>query len=399
MIRGMVRVLSSVLLVSMLLPTGAARAQVLGADLSASARVGSSAANVGEDVVLVAGVSNAGPEQATEVLLTVELADGLVVQAVQEAPGPCDLDRGVVCRVGALPPGASAQARILLGVTGPGSPAATVTATAAQEDPAPGNEHASGEVATRGAPCDVVGSLEPDRLRAPRRGGVVCGLGGEDTILGGPRGDRLLGGSGHDTLVGEGGRDRLDGGDGVDGCTGDPGPGVERACERRVFAMAGGLPLVEPGRPNVGYGYHQSLFRTAIGLRPLVPHVVMSGRSRGTGATTSADVVVGSRARVLAPVTGRVVAVKRYLLYCERPDWKLVIKPRNDPDLRVLVLHLGRPAVDGGDEVIAGVSRIGRAPANDWADSQANRYFPARYPHVHVEVERDRASPTPGCAI
>jgi len=394
----MLRVLSSALLVSMLLPTGAARAQVLGADLNASVRMESSA-SVGQDLSLIAGVSNAGPEQATEVLLTVELSDGLVVQGLEEAPGACDLGRRVVCAVGALPPGGSAQARLLLGVTRPGSLVANVTATAAQEDPAPGNEQASGPVAARGVPCDVVGSVEPDRLRAPRRGGVVCGLGGEDTLLGGPRGDRLLGGSGHDTLVGEAGRDRLDGGEGIDACTGDPGPGIERACERRVFAMAGGLPLVEPGRPNIGYGYHQSLFRTAIGLRPLVPHVVMSSRSRGTGATTSADVVVGSRSRVLAPATGRVVAVKRYLLYCERPDWKLVIKPRNDPELRVLVLHLGRPAVDAGDEVVAGVSRIGRAPANDWADSQANRYFPAGYPHVHVEVERDRASPTPGCAI
>lgn len=395
----MLRVLSSALLISVLLPTGIARAQVLGADLTASARVAPSSANVGEDLFLVAAVYNAGPEQAAEVVLTIDLAEGLVAQAAEETPRACDLGRRVVCPIGALPPGASAQARLLLGVTGPGSLVATVTATAAQEDPAPGNEQAAGQVAARGVPCDVVGSAEANRLRAPRRGGVVCGLAGDDTLLGGPRADWLLGGSGHDSLVGEAGRDRLDGGEGIDACAGDPGPGVERDCERKVFAMAEGLPLVEPAAATVGYGYHQSLFRTAIGLRPLLPHVVMSSRSRGTGATTSADVVVGSRARVLAPVTGRVVAVKRYLLYCERPDWKLVIKPRNDPALRVLVLHLGRPAVEGGDEVMGGVSRIGRAPANDWADSQVNRYFPARYPHVHVEVERDRASPTPGCAI
>jgi hypothetical protein len=67
--------------------------------------------------------------------------------------------------------------------------------------------------------------------------------------------------------------------------------------------------------------------------------------------------------------------------------------------VRVLVLHLGRPGVKPGDILQAGVSRLGRARPNDWADSQANRYFPERYPHVHVEVERNRASPTPGCTI
>jgi hypothetical protein len=109
--------------------------------------------------------------------------------------------------------------------------------------------------------------------------------------------------------------------------------------------------------------------------------------------------VVASRARVRAPVTGEVVGVKRYLLYCERPDWKVVIKPASDPSLRVLVLHLGRPGIEDGDQVLAGVSRIGRASLNDWPDSQVNRYFPDRYPHVHVEVERNRASPTPGCSL
>ncbi|MGH2691419.1 MAG: hypothetical protein ACRDHM_02845 [Actinomycetota bacterium] len=395
----MLRVVSSAVLIAGLLSPGAAQAQVVGADLSASATVDRTSASVGGDLVLTAGVGNAGPEQATDVVLTIHLAEGLVAQVVEDSPGPCELGRRVACSVGVLPPGGSAEVRLLLGVTEPGSLVATVTADAAQEDTTPGNEQAAGQVASSGIPCDRVGSIEPDDLRAPQGGAVLCGLGGDDTLLGGPRGDDLLGGSGFDALIGDAGRDRLDGGDGIDACTGDPGPGSERACERSVFALAESLPLVEPGAATIGYGYHQSLYRTAIALRPLVSHVVMGSRSRGTGATTSADVVVGSSARVSAPVTGQVVTVKRYLLYCERPDWKVVIKPRNDPTLRVLVLHLGRPSVKNGDEVTAGVSRIGRAPANDWADSQANRYFPERYPHVHVEVERDGASPTPGCSI
>jgi uncharacterized repeat protein (TIGR01451 family) len=400
MMASMLRLASAALLIAAALPPFAAGAQsVVGADLRAQARVTPSPVPVGDDVTVIATVENLGPEQATDVTLTVTLPNGLVAQAVESDGPPCSTDAAVTCRVGPLPPGASAQARILAGVTRGGALVASVAVDARQDDSVATNDEASAEVSADGSDCGRVGTPGPDELRAPKRGAVLCGLGGDDVFLGGPRGDDLLGGAGNDSLVGDGGRDRLDGGDGVDACAGAPGPGTSRRCEHAVFALAQSLPLVELGPGTVGYGYHQSLFRTAIGLRPFEPHVVMSSRNRGTGSTTAADIVVGSRARIHAPVSGQVVTVKRYLLYCDRPDWKVVIKPASDPTLRVLVLHMARPSVQDGDSVTAGTSPIGRAPANDWADSQTNRYFPSRYPHVHVEVERDRASPTPGCAI
>jgi hypothetical protein len=134
-------------------------------------------------------------------------------------------------------------------------------------------------------------------------------------------------------------------------------------------------------------------------MRPLLPHRVMASRGRGTSASSAVDIVVPSRARIRAPVTGTVTAVKRYLLYCRTRDWKVVIAPMSHPRLRVLVLHMVRPAVHDGDEVVAGSTVIGRAARNDEPTAQANRYFPDRFPHIHVEVERDRASPTPGCAL
>lgn len=395
----MVRALLPAALIAVMLPAAPALAQGVGADLGASARMSAASANVGEDLVLVATVSNAGPEQATDVLVRIELPEGLLPHSSDDFPGACQPGRRVTCSLPVLNAGASAQVRLLVGAAAPGSLPAAVTVDAAQDDPIPGNEQATVEVSVSGRACDRIGGPDADRLRAARGGAVVCGFGGDDTLVGGPRGDELLGGSGHDVMAGDAGRDRLDGGEGVDACTEDPGPGFERRCERSVFALARRLPLVDLGAATRGYGYHQSLFGTAIGMRPLVPHVVMGSRGRGTGSATAADVVVGSRARVRAPVTGRVVSVKRYLLYCERPDWKVVVRPSSDPGLRVLVLHLGRPTVSAGDVVTAGVSRIGRARPNDWADSQANRYFPSRYPHVHVEVERGGASPTPGCAI
>jgi uncharacterized repeat protein (TIGR01451 family) len=400
MMAFMLRLVSVVLMLIAALPAPPAAGQVVvGADLRAQARAAPDSVAVGDDATLIATVENQGPEQATDVTLSVALPDGLVAQAVDAEGRPCSLDAAVTCHIGPLAPGASAQVRIMAGVTRKGALTAAVTVGARQDDPVTTNNEAAADLSAKGSDCGRLGTPGPDELRAPKSGAVLCGLGGDDVFLGGPRGDELVGGSGNDTLVGDAGRDRLDGGDGSDACAGAPGPGPARRCEHAVFALAQSLPLVELGPATVGYGYHQSLFRTAIGLRPFEPHVVMGSRNRGTGSTTAADIVVGSRARIHAPVSGRIVAVERYLLYCERPDWKVVIKPEADPSLRVLVLHMGRPAVQDGDRVVAGASKIGRAPPNDWADSQTNGYFPAKYPHVHVEVERDRASPTPGCSI
>jgi uncharacterized repeat protein (TIGR01451 family) len=393
------RLISSILLIAGLLTAPAATAQVAGTDLSASARAEPATAPVGENVKLVAGVTNAGPDQATDVVLTVTLPPGLVAQSVDGSPAPCTLQDPIECRIGPLPSGSSANVRITVAITHKGTSTATVNVSAKQADPVPTNNQALADVTGTGESCQRTGTIESDVLRAGKDGNVVCGLGGDDTLLGGPRGDVLLGGDGADSLVGDAGHDRLDGGAGADACVGDPGSGSERLCEHAIFGLAGTLPLVELTAATVGYGYHQSLFGSAIGVRPFGEHVVMSSRNRGTGSTTAADIVMPSGARVRAPVTGDVVTVKRYLLYCERPDWKVVIRPDSDPSLRVLILHLGQPGVEKGEEVTGGVSRLGRARPMDWSDSQKNHYFPARYPHVHVEVERDRASPTPGCSI
>lgn len=393
-------VASSLALIAGLVSAPPAIAQpVAGPDLRASARYVPEAAAVGDEVTLNGTATNTGPGPATGVTLTFELPQGLVPQGVTEAPGPCSTEKPVVCQIGTLAPGQASQVRLLIGLTRKGTHVATVRVDAIEDDPNLVNDEATAEVSATGSDCDRIGTVDVDTLRAGKAGTVVCGLGGGDILLGGPRGDGLLGGSGNDALVGDAGRDEIDGGEGEDACAGDPGPGSLRECEHAVFALAAALPLVDLGTSTVGYGYHQSLFRTAIGLRPFGNYIVMGSRDRGTGSTTASDVIVGSRARITAPVTGDVVAVKRYLLYCERPDWKVVIRPDADPSLRVLVLHLGHPGVEDGDEVTAGISTLGRSRAADWPDSQKDKYFPARYPHVHVEVERDRASPTPGCSI
>jgi len=95
------------------------------------------------------------------------------------------------------------------------------------------------------------GTSKADSLDTRRFDGrvVLTGLGGADSLLGGPGptdlsggdgsdtlsggtgDDFLLGGRGPDELLGKAGRDRLDGGEGTDSCKGGPGADQTRNCE------------------------------------------------------------------------------------------------------------------------------------------------------------------------
>jgi hypothetical protein len=375
-------------------PISSASAEETQADLAVQLAGPSAAVPVPNEAGLTTTVSNLGTTDASSVQLTLDLADGLEPMAIQQGPWSCAVGPSVVCALATLPAGGVAAVEVTAAALRPGSIPVTATVTQASTDPDPTNDSTAILVETSGRPCDAVGTAGPDTLEAKGRGNVACGLRGDDVILGGDGRQILFGGSGRDALGGGRGHDRLDGGPGRDACAGDG-----RRCEVRDFAAARSLPLYEIAPETIGYGYHQSLFRTAIGMRPLARHRVMASRGRGTGATSAVDVVVPRRSRIRSPLTGLVLAVERYLLYCRTRDWKVVLAPRSHPRLRVLILHMARPVVREGDEVRAGSTLLGRAARNDQPSAQANRYFPDRYPHVHVEVERNRASPTPGCSL
>lgn len=375
-------------------PIPSAIAVAAATDLSVQLTGPDAVVAVPEEARLTVTVTNLGPVDASGVQLAVSLPGGLVPMAVHPGQWSCAMDPTVACGMDALAAGATAEVFVTGAAVRPGSLPASATVIHVSDDPDPANDTAQIEVEASGRPCDEVGTAGPDTLRARRRGSVACGLRGDDVMLGGDGRQVLFGGPGRDTLGGGRGRDRLDGGPERDACA-----AKSRRCEVRGFATASSLPLFETSTGTIGYGYHQSLFGTALGMRPLVPHRVMASRGRGTGPTTAVDVVVPSRGRILSPATGTVVAVERYLLYCRTRDWKVVLAPRSHPRLRVLVLHMARPAVRKGDGVLAGSTLLGRAGRNDPPSSQANRYFPDQYPHVHVEVERNGASPTPGCAL
>jgi hypothetical protein len=259
---------------------------------------------------------------------------------------------------------------------------------------------------------DVIAGLGADDRVSGRGGGdVICGGDGNDVIDGGPGDDGLTGGAGADTLIGSDGADHLIGGRARDSCLEGSDGGTKAGCEARAFGTAFGIVLFEPSASVVGVGFHESLFSTAQPFVPIgpgldasaaaaadgVPHVVMVSRGRGTPAASAADVVVGSATPILSPVTGKVVDVIHYLLYCKALDWEIVIQADGRPDARIIMIHIHDPLVHPGGRVIASVTKLGTSWGNDSESAEENRYFPDQYPHFHIEVERGTKAPIPGC--
>ena len=115
------------------------------------------------------------------------------------------------------------------------------------------------------------------------------------------------------------------------------------------------------------------------------PDVVMSSRGRDTPATSAADLVMPRRTRVLAPVTGVVTKVKRYLLYGRYVDFDVEVRPDAAPEMRISMIHLDRLRVSDGDAVQQGVTVLGVPRAFPFGD-QTDLYVPGGNPHVHLEV-------------
>lgn len=184
------------------------------------------------------------------------------------------------------------------------------------------------------------------------------------------------------------------------------------------FADAAGVQLM-PLAPKVeGYAYHESLFPTALSLSPhghatkvdnprfsrlkrsVGPdYVVMASRGRDSGPTTGVDIVLDEGTTVVAPVNGEVVDASAYKLYCETPDRRLIIRPSDHPDDRVVLFHLTDVQVNRGDVVEAGVTPLGRPRVFSPHSAQYDAYIAGGHPHVHLEVEGEPTEPLPGCPI
>jgi hypothetical protein len=117
------------------------------------------------------------------------------------------------------------------------------------------------------------------------------------------------------------------------------------------------------------------------------PYIVMSSRGRPMPATSAVDVVLRHRTPVRAPVTGRVIHVRRYHLYCRYDDMRVAIRPRGVKDYAVVVIHLTKVHVHEGQRVFARLSVIGY-PRPFGFRSQVDDYIRGGNPHVHIEVAK-----------
>jgi hypothetical protein len=180
-----------------------------------------------------------------------------------------------------------------------------------------------------------------------------------------------------------------------------------------VFASSDGVRLRLVSGRALAIAFHEASYRDATALRPWgecvvcrnrtkftpppsrgdLSYLVTDTRGRRTPATSAADIVLPRGQAVLAPVSGRVTAVKRYRLYYRYPDVRVEIRPAAVPERRVVLIHLAGVRLAKGDAVEASVTKIGAVRRFPF-ESQVDRYVGGRYPHVHLEVKNPARAPS-----
>jgi hypothetical protein len=184
-------------------------------------------------------------------------------------------------------------------------------------------------------------------------------------------------------------------------------PSSEPRDEWQAFAQAKGVKLFLPAPHPVAVTYHEASLDFAAEMRPLgrpvrnankwrfdppswtpgPDYIVMSSRGRSAAATSAADIVLRPRTPVRTPVTGRVIHVQLYHLYCRYSDMRVAIKPRGHPDYAVVLIHLAGVHVREGQLVFARLSVLGH-PRRFPFRSQVDDYVRGGNPHVHIEVAK-----------
>lgn len=115
-------------------------------------------------------------------------------------------------------------------------------------------------------------------------------------------------------------------------------------------------------------------------------------REGNSGPTMSAIDCGGPvGATVYAPVSGKVVLVKQYLLYDLYDDIQVHIQPEGRSDLDVVLIHLKDATVNTGDTVVAGVTPIAhiRDVFEYIGDSMQLKQYTAENDngnHTHIQV-------------
>ena len=174
----------------------------------------------------------------------------------------------------------------------------------------------------------------------------------------------------------------------------------EQAWAPFATVAGSGVVLHHPSSRVERVGFHESNHDGARGMEPLptaASPVTLEGRDRGTGARTSADVVVDPDSEIRSPVTGTVRRAGTYTLYCDNRDDYAVIEPDSRPGWEVKLLHIDGVRVRAGQRVVAGETVLApRATVLPFESQVEEVTAKPPWPHVHIEVVdptiRDRPS-------
>ena len=111
---------------------------------------------------------------------------------------------------------------------------------------------------------------------------------------------------------------------------------------------------------------------------------------------SAADVVLRPSWPVHAPVTGRVIDVTPYRLYCRYADVEVRIRPTGQTRLSVIMIHLSGVRVHRGEPVFATLSVIGYPRVFPFR-SQVDDYVRGGNPHVHIQITRPHPARRTAC--
>jgi biotin carboxyl carrier protein len=154
------------------------------------------------------------------------------------------------------------------------------------------------------------------------------------------------------------------------------------------FASVGSLGLHLPAHEVIVTGFHQASNPASLAMTPQSGHRVLPSRGRGSPATSAVDIVLVDDQPVRSPVSGTVTHVESYSLYGRYPDRRIIIRPHDAPQARVVMLHVAGVRVEAGDQVEGGVTEIAggarRFPFRSQVDAETR---PHSWPHVHYEVK------------
>lgn len=243
-----IRVLGSLGLAGVLLPSSAAAAADLSLSMTAAPSVG-----VGEPLNYGIAISNVGADPARNATVSARLPAGVDVIGATTSRGRCTTERVTRCEFRALGPGNVVAIVVSGRPTAPGRLSASArTRIAAGDDGDPANNFAS--VVSRatlipGRCANTrLGTPLNDLLTGTSGGDAVFGGAGNDRLDGGPGGDCLHGQRGRDRLIGSAGADRLSGGRGPDRIDGDSG--LDRVTGGSGADVITGAEVVDTGRGN-----------------------------------------------------------------------------------------------------------------------------------------------------